>query len=113
MEGALFVDARPGADHDIMYFRLLNLGGRLAFPAFREETARFDFSPGLPPRHLLRSACEGAVRAVLVHDAEVEWLVGEPLDVSGPRLLWTITELPLLGDPHVLDADSPPDHPTG
>ena len=98
MNNCVFVDAVGEAKTKIVAL-LLAIGGvaecDVTFPV---ETLRFQFEK-LPSSKLLSEVCNlpRCLRAAVLRDAELEWLVGGPM--APGRLMWTLTERPI-GDPH-------------
>ena len=100
MNNCLFVDAEPGVGIcGLILMRAARAGGTIAMGegGVVRETIRIDFE-ALPQRETLLGISDGAVRAASLLDAELEWLVGGP--IGGGRLLWTLTETPIIGDQH-------------
>ena len=101
MTCCLLVDVEAGEKDGVVWRAVEVLGASPAGSvdmSFR-ETMRFDFDE-IPSRAQLLWLCGGALRAATIVDAELEWLVGEPI---GPgRLMWTLTETST-GDQHAPD----------
>ena len=83
MNNCLFVDA-PWEDGigEVVIVDACLRGGMLVRRQAPGHTMRFDFDV-LPDRESLLQICAGALRAASLVDAELDWLVGRPLDGAG------------------------------
>ena len=101
MNNCIFVDALGKARDNIIWWARKHGAAFVGSGLDLKETMRLDFHK-MPSRAAIEVACAGAVRAASLADAELDWIIGQPLGEG--RIMWTLTQTEThAGDPNAAD----------